>query len=29
MIFDKENWLWMLNFGTIWHLPINPILKIQ
>ena len=29
MIFDLENWLWKSNFGTFWHLPINPILKIQ
>ena len=20
MIFDKQNWLWKLNFGTFWHL---------
>ena len=29
MIFDIENWLWKSNFGTFWHLPISPILKIQ
>ena len=29
MIFDVENWPWKSNFGTFWHLPINPILKIQ
>ena len=29
MIFDIENWLWKSNFGTFWHLPIVPILKIQ
>ena len=23
-----ENWIWKTNFGTFWHLPINPILKI-
>ena len=28
-IFDIENRLWKSNFGTFWHLPINPILKIQ
>ena len=26
---DLENWLWKSNFGIFWHLPINPILKIQ
>ena len=29
MNFDIENWLWKSNFGTFWHLPITPILKIQ
>ena len=29
MIFDIEILLWKLNFGTFWHLPIAPILKIQ
>ena len=29
MIFDIENWLWKSNFGTFWHLPTTPILKIQ
>ena len=24
-----ESWLWKSNFGTFWHLPINPVLKIQ
>ena len=28
-ILDKKNWLWMLNFGPFWHLPITPILKVQ
>jgi hypothetical protein len=23
MIFDIQNWLWKLNFGTLWHLPIT------
>ena len=27
--FYVENSLWKSNFGTFWHLPINPILKIQ
>ena len=27
---DSDNfWHWKSNFGTFWHLPINPILKIQ
>ena len=26
MIFYIENSLWKSNFGTFWHLPINPIL---
>ena len=29
MIFDLENWLWKSDFGTFWHLPITPFLKIQ
>ena len=30
MIFDIENWLLKVKLkGTIWHLPITPILKIQ
>ena len=29
MIFDIENCLWKSNFGTFWHLPTTPILKIQ
>ena len=29
MIFYIENWLWKSNYGTFWHLPITPILKIQ
>ena len=29
MIFDIENWLWKSNFGTLWHLPVSPINKIQ
>ena len=29
MIFDVENWLWKSNFGTFWHVPTTPILKIQ
>ena len=29
IIFEIGNWLWKSNFGTFWHLPINPILKIQ
>ena len=27
--FLVQNWLWKSNFGTIWHIPITPILKIQ
>ena len=29
IIFNVENWLWKSDFGTFWHLPITPILKIQ
>ena len=29
IIFDIDNWLRKSNFGTFWHLPINPIHKIQ
>ena len=29
MIFDRENWLWKSNFGTFWHVPTTPVLKIQ
>ena len=29
MVFDVENWLWMSDFGTFWHLPNSPICKIQ
>ena len=29
MIFNIENWLWKLKFGTFQHLPIKKILKIQ
>ena len=28
-IFGLENWLWKTNFCSFWHLPIDPILKIQ
>ena len=27
IIFDIEHWLWKSNFGTFWHLPVNPILN--
>ena len=27
-IFDRENWLWKLDLGTFWYLPITPICKI-
>jgi hypothetical protein len=27
--FDIENWLWNSNIGTLWHLPNEPIPKIQ
>ena len=25
----RKLWLWKSDFGTFWHLPITPILKIQ
>ena len=27
--FEIENWFWNSDFGTFWHFPVNPILKIQ